>query len=274
VDTLNMTPRDLPAATGKTAQGLSLRELEQHRELGYTVVNQLFNQEELAEVLGEVERLKGRTDLIDPLNLRCRFQKNIVTGAYEFECFDPYFDLSPLLAEFSRHPRLAAIMQSIYGEPAHVCHNQLIFKPPQTEGYQLHQDFVSWPFFPKTFHTVAIALDPWDDENGCIQMYPRGHHRGLMTPADGEFHQLTEEHVAGMDVVPLHLAAGDAAIFNCLTPHRSSPNSSKSRFRRTLFYCFNADSDGGDMREYYYDYYRKWSTEKRLAHGQSGVYFR
>lgn len=254
--------------------GLSESQLANHREVGYTVVRELFAGGDLQKIIAEVDRLWSRKDLVDRKNLRCRFQKHIVTGEYEFECFDPYFDLSPILAEFSFAPRLRAVMASIYGEPGHVCHNQLVFKPPQTEGYPLHQDYVSWPIFPKSFHTVLIALDPHDDVNGCLQMYPGGHKQGLLTPNDGEFHQLTAEHVAGLTPTPIHLNPGDAAVFNCFIPHHSDANKSADRFRRTLFYCFNADSDGGDFREQYYDFYRNWSSERRKQYGETDLYFR
>ena len=117
-----------------SAIGLSESELANHRDLGYTVVRGLVDSADLQKIVPEVDRLWNRKDLVDRKNLRCRFQKHIVTGEYEFECFDPYFDLSPVLAEFSLSPRLRAIMRSIYGEPGHVCHNQLVFNPPMTEA--------------------------------------------------------------------------------------------------------------------------------------------
>ncbi|MCX7396077.1 MAG: phytanoyl-CoA dioxygenase family protein [Planctomycetales bacterium] len=257
-----------------SSNGLSDSEVANHLQQGFTVVRGLFADEDLQVILSEVERIWGLQDLVDRKNLRCRFQKHIVSGEYEFDCFDPYFDLSPVLEKYSFNPRLRAIMHSIYGEAGHVCHNQLVFKPPLTEGYSLHQDFVSWPIYPKSFHTVAIALDAHGDDNGCLQMYPGGHLRGLLTPDDGDFHQLTADHVEGLTPTPVHLNPGDAAIFNCLIPHHSDPNRSQDRFRRTLFYCFNADSDGGDFREQYYDYYRNWSRERRKQYGQTDLYFR
>jgi hypothetical protein len=249
-------------------------ELQSLRERGYHVERALFDTREVAELRSEADRLLTRTDLISPDNARCRWQPHCETGEPLFECFDPYFDISPLFAEYSRHPRLRALMHKIYGEEGHVCHNQFIFKPPGSKGYDLHQDYVGWPIFPKSFHTVAIALDAADDETGCIEAYAGCHRDGLLTPADGHFHQLSAERFAGKPLERLELAPGDAAVFGCLLPHVSGPNRSPNRWRRTLFYCFNADSDGGDMRTEYYEYYHQWKREIAVHHGKPVLEFR
>lgn len=247
---------------------LNDHELDLLRDRGYHVERGLFDAREIAELQAEADRLLARTDLISQDNARCRWQPHYETGELLFECFDPYFDISPLFAAYSKHPRLTGMVHKIYGEPGRVCHNQFIYKPPGSKGYDLHQDYVSWPIFPKSFHTVAIALDAADEETGCIEVYEGGHLGGLLTPADGEFHQLEPEHIAGKKCVRLELAPGDAAVFGCLLPHASGANRSKNRWRRTLFYCFNADSDGGEMRQAYYEYYTGWKRELAVKYGK------
>lgn len=237
-------------------------------ERGYHIERRLFSAREVAELRDEADRLLTRTDLISQQNARCRWQPHYETGEMLFECFDPYFDISPLFARFARHPRLCDMMHRVYGEPAHVCHNQFIYKPPGSKGYDLHQDFVAWAIFPKSFHTVAIALDAADDETGCIEVYAGCHRGGLLTPDDGHFHLLSPDGFADKPREPLKLMPGDAAVFGCLLPHVSGPNRSRDRWRRTLFYCFNAHSDGGDIRQQYYDYYQQWKRQMAVEHGQ------
>lgn len=249
-------------------------ELQALGERGYHVERGLFNEAEVDLLRAEADRLLARKDLISQDNAHCRWQPHCETEELLFECFDPYFDISPLFAEYSQHPRLTDMVRKIYGEPGHVCHNQFIYKPPGSKGYTLHQDYVSWPIFPNSFHTVAIALDAADEETGCIEAYEGEHRRGLLTPEDGEFHQLKPEQFAGKQPVRLELAPGDAAVFGCLLPHVSSPNRSQDRWRRTLFYCFNAESDGGDMREAYYDYYAEWKRELAVKYGKPVLEFR
>lgn len=243
-------------------------EMQLLRERGYHIERKLFKTDEIAELRQEADRLLTRTDLISQKNARCRWQAHFETGEMLFECFDPVFDISPLFAYYSRHPRLCQTMHRVYGEPAHVCHNQFIYKPPGSKGYDLHQDYVGWPIFPKSFHTVAIALDVADEETGCIEAYVGCHRDGLLTPADGHFHHLTADQFADKPRLRLELQPGDAAVFGCWLPHVSAPNRSRDRWRRTLFYCFNAASDGGDIRQQYYDYYQEWKRETAVEYGR------
>ncbi len=249
-------------------------DLQRLRERGYHIECGLFDSHEVAELRREADRLLTRTDLISRENARCRWQPHYETGEMLFECFDPYFDISPLFADYSQHPKLCKMVEQIYGEPGHVCHNQLIYKPPGSKGYDLHQDYVGWPIFPKSFHTVAIALDPNDEETGCIEAYPGCHKDGLLTPADGAFHHLSADQLAEKPCVRLELEPGDAAVFGCLLPHVSGPNRSHNRWRRTLFYCFNAASDGGEMRAAYYEYYQQWKRDLAVEYGKPVLEFR
>ncbi|HVX11778.1 MAG TPA: phytanoyl-CoA dioxygenase family protein [Pirellulales bacterium] len=249
-------------------------DLQGLRERGYHIERGLFDRDEVAELQCEADRLLTLTDLISRDNARCRWQPHYESGEMLFECFDPYFDISPFFAEFSQHPKLLEMVYKIYGEPGHVCHNQLIYKPPGSKGYDLHQDYIGWPIFPKSFHTVAIALDPSDEETGCIEAYAGCHQDGLLTPADNAFHHLSADRFVGKPCARLELEPGDAAVFGCLLPHVSGPNRSRDRWRRTLFYCFNAASDGGDMRLAYYEYYHQWKRDMAVEYGKPVLEFR
>lgn len=252
---------------------LSARELSDFHERGYHIQRNLFDSNEVAELRREADRLLQRDDLISPDNMRCRWQPHYETGEMLFECFDPYFDLSPCFREYANHPHLTEMVRSLYGERGHVCHNQFIYKPPGSKGYSLHQDFIGWPIFPRSFMTVAIALDAADSETGCIEAFAGCHRAGYFGSADGEYHELSADQFDPNCLVRLELQPGDAAAFGCLLPHRSEPNTSPSRWRRTLFYCFNADSDGGEMREEYYSYYHNWKVENATQHGKTDVRF-
>src|SRR5262249_32490 len=68
--------------------------------------------------------------------------------------------------------------------------DKLIFKPPRAKGYDLHQDFIAWPGFPRSFVTAAVAIDPCDLDNGCTVVYPGYHANGCLSPEDGDYHAL------------------------------------------------------------------------------------
>jgi ectoine hydroxylase-related dioxygenase (phytanoyl-CoA dioxygenase family) len=222
-----------------------------YQEQGFLVVRGLFSLAEMALVAIEAERLLERTDLKDTNNLRCRWQNHVDTGECLFETFDPVIDLSPLCGQLARDPRLLGLVAELYGEPAYLFKDKLIFKPPGAKGYDLHQDYISWPSFPHTFVTAVVAIDPAGRDNGATEVFPGYHTRGCLTPEDGDYHPLPLDAVDEAAGVVLELEPGDVAVFGCFVPRRSAPNRSDG-WRRMLYLSYNADSDGGETRDAHY----------------------
>jgi hypothetical protein len=244
------------------------------QEQGFLIVPGVFTAAEIADAAAEAEGLVRRHDLIDTRNLRCRWQPRCEDGECLFETFDPVTDIAPACERLARHPRLLAVLAGLYGEPACLFKDKLIFKPPGARGYDLHQDFIAWPSFPRSFVTAAVAIDPCGLDNGCTVVYPGYHRRGCLAPEDGDYHPLPPETVDEGTAVPLELQPGDVAVafFGCFTPHRSAPNASQ-RWRRLLYLSYNAASDGGDRRERHYREFLAWLRTKYAEYGKTNVYF-
>jgi ectoine hydroxylase-related dioxygenase (phytanoyl-CoA dioxygenase family) len=151
--------------------------------------------------------------------------------------------------------------------------DKLIFKPPGSLGYALHQDYISWKSFPTSFVTVIVAIDPSDADNGATEVFPGYHQRGCLTPRDGMYHELSAEMVDVSEGVMLNLQPGDIALFSGYTPHRSAPNRSK-HFRRLLYVSYNALSDGGEQREKHYAEFHAWLKDRYAEHGKTNTFFR
>jgi hypothetical protein len=263
----------MTTATAAPPRTLTPAQVRAYHDDGYVILRGLFYPVEMALASMEADRLLGHKELMVTENIRCRWQPHCDTGECLFETFDPFIDLSPALASLARDPRLLAAVGELYGEPAHLFKDKLIYKPPGAKGHDLHQDYIAWPSFPKSFVTAAVAIDPCGPENGCTEVYPGVHQRGLLSPADGDYHPLTEDQMNGVAAVPLELEPGDVAIFGGLTPHRSGPNRSAG-WRRILYLSYNADSDGGDQRDAHYAEFHVWLEKKYAEYGKTGVWFR
>jgi 2-aminoethylphosphonate dioxygenase len=240
---------------------------------GFLIVRQVVPPEGIAALDREAQRLRSRHDLIDQNNIRCRWQNDAESGECRFDCFDPIVDLSALCNETARDPRLLDIVSSVYGEPACLFKDKLIFKSPGTLGYKLHQDYIAWPRFPTTFLTVIVAIDPADAESGATEVFTGYHRQGYLSERDGAYHQLAESAVDPARGVVLDLSPGDIAIFSGYTPHRSGPNRSGHR-RRLLYLSYNALSDGGDQRDRHYAEFRGWLQERYAEYGKTATFFR
>jgi hypothetical protein len=240
---------------------------------GFLIVRGLFSVPEMALVALEASRLLERRELIDVKNIRCRWQPHIKTDECLFECFDPVIDISPVCTSLAHDRRLLDLLGCLDGEEASLFKDKLIFKPPWAKGYDLHQDYISWPSFPRSFVTVLVPIDPCDRENGCTEVFPGYHHNGYLSAEDGMYHALPPETVNEADCVPMVLNPGDVAVFGCYTPHRSQPNRS-ARWRRQLYLSYNAMSDGGVCREQHYTEFHAWLKDRYAEYGKHETYFR
>lgn len=252
---------------------LPREQIDAYHETGYLVLREVFDRREIAALDEEAAMLLERGDLIDPNNLRCRFQPQEDGGPCLFETFDPVIDLAPRCAALAADRRITDVLALVYQDEACLFKDKLIFKPPGARGYSLHQDYIAWKNFPRSFITVLAAIDGADGENGCTVVFPGCHQAGCMTAEDGEFHELPAHLVDESRAAPLELAPGDVAFFGCFTPHRSDPNRS-NRWRRQLYLSYTARRDGGDLRETHYREFHAWLRKKYAAGGKTSFYFR
>jgi ectoine hydroxylase-related dioxygenase (phytanoyl-CoA dioxygenase family) len=252
---------------------ITAEQVSRYHADGFVVVRGVFGSERIAELETEAERLLQRAELIHSDNIRCRWQTVAETGECRFDCFDPVIDLSEPCARVARDARLLDVVGALYGEPASLFKDKLIFKAPGTPGYALHQDYISWKSFPTTFLTAIVAIDPADASNGATEVYAGYHQQGCMTALDGHYHQLPDDAVDPARGVVLALEPGDVALFSGFTPHRSAPNRSTEP-RRLLYLSYNALSDGGDQRDRHYDEFRSWLTGKYAEYGRTSTWFR
>jgi hypothetical protein len=260
------------AATAATP-GLTPAEVHRYEAEGYLIVRGVFSTFQMAAVAEEAEHLLRRRDLIATDNLRCRWQDHVETKECLFDAFDPVIDLGRACAQVAQDPRLVSRVAALYGEEACLFKDKLIFKPPGAAGYALHQDYIAWPSFPRSFLTAVVAVDPADRGNGCTEVFAGGHRDGYLSPADGLYHPIPEGVVDETRAVPLELEPGDVAFFGSFMPHRSAPNRSGG-WRRQLYLSYNAVSDGGPQREQHYREFHAWLRERYAEYGRTNVSFR
>lgn len=244
-----------------------------YREQGYLVLRKVFSPVVIESLGLEGDRLaRERADLIDPGNMRVRFKPNVNGGLPLFEVFDPIADLSPVAKAVAHNPVLLAMLHDLYGEPACLFKDKLIFKPAGATGAALHQDWIAWPGFPESFLTVLVAIDPFTKANGATEVYPGLHQHGYLSPKDGQHHVLSPDSMAGTPV-PLLLDPGDVAILGCFTPHVSAENST-AESRRGYFISYNALSDGGDQYEKHYREYHAWIRNRVTGSSRDRLFFK
>jgi phytanoyl-CoA hydroxylase len=171
------------------------------------------------------------------------------------ERYDRYF--SDLLKSSAVHE----LAETVLGEPA-IAQNMEYFNKPPGIGKQTppHQDGYYFKIAPPQAVTGWLALEPVDEENGCLQ-YVRGSHLGEGWRPHGRSEILgfsqgvtdfgTEDDVA--NTVSMPGGAGMLLMHHCKTVHWASPNRSPTRSRRALgfvFYGASAKPDEEARRAY------------------------
>jgi ectoine hydroxylase-related dioxygenase (phytanoyl-CoA dioxygenase family) len=170
-------------------------------------------------------------------------------------------------------PRLAQALSTLLGglEPFAV-QTMLYFKPPGARGQAPHQDQYYLRVDPGTCIAAWMALDPCDEENGCLEVVPGSHEWPVLCtiPADTSrsFTDVTVPLPDDARLVPMLMQPGDVVFFNGSLVHGSKPNSS-TRFRRALIGHY-IHGDAREVAHWYHPVLRMDGSEVELEQSLGG----
>ncbi len=227
-------------------------------EQGYLVRRAVFDGPEL-EILGEAcERVVAELESLERA-------PHLEMGAYVFEVaptkhtvikwekaardtvlgIEPAAHLHPALEECARDPRLVEPMRDVLGcDRVGLYTEKLNFKRARSGGpIALHQDYPYWVDVaddPKRIATAVLFLDAAARGNGCLEVAPGSHLKGVQKLKNVDGFGANEIDPAGFDrsqLVALEVPAGSVVFLGSLLVHRSSPNSS-GEDRRALLYSY------------------------------------
>jgi ectoine hydroxylase-related dioxygenase (phytanoyl-CoA dioxygenase family) len=170
-------------------------------------------------------------------------------------------------------PRLNACMTALLRREPFAVQTMLYFKPAGARGQALHQDQYYLRVRPGTCMAAWLALDPCDEENGCLQVVPGSQDLPVLctTKADTSI-SFTDVMVPvpdGISAVPVCMEAGDVFFFNGSVIHGSFPNVSRDRFRRALIGHYVA-GEAEVVAQFYHPVLRMDGTEVELGVSQGG----
>jgi hypothetical protein len=158
--------------------------------------------------------------------------------------------ISPFHAGFAELSNaLKSPCAQLFGEDAVLFKEKINFKMPGGGGFEPHQDSqAGWDIYASNFISVALCIDEATEENGCLEVAPGQHRRGLLRGME----PLHEEDIAEMKWVHCPTKPGDMILFDAYAPHRSAPNTSP-HIRRMAFITYNRASEGDHLDVYYAD---------------------
>lgn len=211
---------------------------------GYVVIRQLLPANDFAALTQNLERyirevVPGLPDADAFYDDRSR--PETLKQLQHMEC-DPFF------ADYPNHPAWKGVAERLLGEEARGQGTEWFNKPPGTNhATPPHQDNYYFCLTPPQVLTMWLALDPVDEENGCLRYVPGSHLRGVRphgrTQTLGFSQGITDygpEDFA--HEVPIVLQPGDVVIHHGNTIHRADANRSTTRHRRSFALVFKGIS--------------------------------
>ncbi len=233
-------------------------EYVQYRRAGYLKVSGLVP-------AADVERLRAwAIERWEAANPPAQADKAVMTQAGKHTRAHQLHWVDPTAEWGLLHPRILDVLEAIIGPDVLALQTMLFHNPPGTGGQGWHQDSYYITTYPDTLIGAWLALEPADEENGCLWVVPGSHCEPIYPPvnnayahvhAANAFEDLHEiENASHLDdsvntltqvvrkyppPVPVPMASGDVLFFDGHLLHRSYPNRTTDRWRRSLVchYC-------------------------------------
>lgn len=169
--------------------------------------------------------------------------------------------------------RIGAGLQGLTGVGPFAVQTMLYFKPPGARGQALHQDQSYLRAAPGTCLAAWMALDPCDEENGCLQVVPGSHTLPLLCTERADtaksFTDVTVPVPEGMEPIPVRMQPGDVLVFHGQLIHGSFPNRTQDRFRRALIGHY-ITGDAERVAPFYHPILRMNGTVVALGESSAG----
>jgi phytanoyl-CoA hydroxylase len=223
---------------------LSKAQVEQYREDGYVVAENVLDRSELATLRGKLQELlegaRGLTGHTEIYDLE-PFHKPDDPRVRRIKTPHKFF---PLFREFVQNPKLLRILQQLLAPAVRLHGSKINIKAPQGgAAVEWHQD---WAFYPHTNDdvlAVGVMLDDCMMENGPLMILP-GTHTGPVYDHhfEGYFAGAMDPTRYGLDLsrsVALTAPAGSMSFHHARVLHASAQNTS-NRSRWLLLYEFTA----------------------------------
>lgn len=224
---------------------LSRRQIEQYRETGWLVVEDMLEAPLLAEAKRVIADFVARADRVAAHDDVYDLEPGHRPEAPRVRRIKTPHKNHPLFWEIARLPKLVGVLEQLLGPSGVRLHGSKInLKEPHFGSpVEWHQD---WAFYPHTnddLLAVGVMLDDCALENGPLMVMP-GSHKGPVWDhhADGYFCGAIDPTACPLDfslAVPLTGSAGSMSFHHVRLVHGSAQNVSPLP-RQLLLYEFSA----------------------------------
>ncbi|WP_269543190.1 phytanoyl-CoA dioxygenase family protein [Cerasicoccus fimbriatus] len=155
-------------------------------------------------------------------------------------------------------PRVAHVLEALFGRPALGAQTMYYYKPPGASGQAMHQDNHPLATKPAACIGVWSPIDDADEDNGCLRV-ALGSHKLDIFCAKGTLarnpYEYGDSHISQYPreypPVAIPVKRGQTLFFHGHTIHGSGPNRTQDRYRRT-FIGHYVDQTTEEIAEFYH----------------------
>ena len=209
-----------------------------YNEKGYFILEDAVDPDTVAQLLAEMDPVEKSFAQL----LRDKFQGKMFIARADEITFTPHLvTRSEAAKAFTRSKLFADLVHDLLGPDVRLYWDQAVYKKPKTPNeFPWHQDNGYTYVNPQQYLTCWVALTDADEENGCPYVMPGVHRQGTLA------HQTTDlgfECAKDSDgeAIAAPVRAGSIVVFSSLTPHKTGPNVTSDRLRKTYIVQFAPD---------------------------------
>ena len=237
---------------------------------GFVILRHFFNASEVAEFHAEMERyLRDVAPGLPPGQVMYENKERPET----LKLMQRLAEHDERLREILYADRVCALAERLLGLPIAPQELEWFNKVPRaSSATPPHQDGYYFMIEPQEALTMWVALDPVDEENGCLR-YVRGSNRKGLRPHIRtkvlSFSQGIPDYGPAdqQEEIAISAEPGDVLVHHGLTIHSAHANRSANRQRRSLglvYYSARAKQDVACLQSYQAQVTADWTRTQKI----------
>jgi phytanoyl-CoA hydroxylase len=226
-------------------------QVQQYRDKGFVVVDDVFSQAEVARMRHALDALVAAARGLTTHDKVYDLEESHTPDNPRVRRIKEPHKANPLFLEMARHPRMLAILSRLVGSTLRLHGAKINLKSAQYGApVEWHQDWAFYPHSNDDVLAVGVMLDDMTPDNGPLLVVP-GSHTGPTYDhhQDGHFVGAMDPETCGVDFSRAEMCrgrAGACSFHHVRAVHGSAMNTS-GQDRRLLLYQV-ASGDAWDIR--------------------------